>query len=89
MIKSIQTLQSKAARAVTKLDWNTPTKEVLRQCGWLSVNQLSAISHSGPGVQGPAGQVPQISLQHVLNHLQLKHQGGRQWEDQEHKEARA
>jgi hypothetical protein len=41
LIKSLQTLQNKAARAVTKLDWNTPTSELLRQCGWLSVHQLS------------------------------------------------
>ena len=45
LIKSLQTLQNKAARAVTKLDWNTPTAELLRQCGWLSVHQLS-VYHS-------------------------------------------
>ena len=45
LIKSLQTLQNKAARAVTKLDWNTPTVELLRQCGWLSVHQLS-VYHS-------------------------------------------
>ena len=41
LIQSLQTLQNKAARAFTKLDWNTPTSEILKQCGWLSVNQLS------------------------------------------------
>ena len=41
LLKSLQTLQNKAARAVTKMDWNTPTSEILKQCGWLSVNQLS------------------------------------------------
>ena len=41
LIKSLQTIQNKAARAVTKLDWNTPSAEILKQCGWLSVNQLS------------------------------------------------
>ena len=41
LLKSLQTLQNKAARAVTKLDWNSPTTLILQQCGWLSVNQLS------------------------------------------------
>ena len=45
LLKSLQTLQNKAARAVTKLDWNTPTEILLKQCGWLSVHQLS-IYHS-------------------------------------------
>ena len=40
LIKSLQILQNKAARAVTKLDWNTPTEVLLKQCGWLSVHQL-------------------------------------------------
>ena len=30
---------------VTKLDWMTPSKLLLQQCGWLSVNQL-AFYHS-------------------------------------------
>ena len=41
LIESLQTLQNKAARAVTKLDWTTPTSELLKQCSWLSVHQLS------------------------------------------------
>ena len=41
LLKALQTLQNKAARAVTKLDWNSPTALILQQCGWLSVNQLS------------------------------------------------
>ena len=40
LLNSLQKVQNKAARAVTKVDWNTPTKLVLRQCGWLSVKQL-------------------------------------------------
>ena len=38
--KSLQVIQNKVARTVTKLDWSTPTSELLRQMGWLSVNQL-------------------------------------------------
>ena len=40
MLDALQRAQNSAARAVTKLDWNTPTTELLKQCGWLSVNQL-------------------------------------------------
>ena len=40
-MKSLQTLQNKAARTVCKMDWHTPASELLRQCGWMSVHQLS------------------------------------------------
>ena len=40
LIQKLQSLQNKAARAVTKLDWYTPTSELLKQCSWLSVQQL-------------------------------------------------
>ena len=45
LIKSLQTIQTKAAKIVTKLDWNTPTMLHLSQCGWLSVHQL-AVYHT-------------------------------------------
>ena len=38
--KSLQIIQNKAARFVTKLDWSSPTSTLLGQMGWLSVNQL-------------------------------------------------
>ena len=38
--KSLQIIQNKVARVVTKLDWSTSTELLLRQMGWLSVNQL-------------------------------------------------
>ena len=41
LIRSLQVIQSKAARVVTKLDWYTPTHVLLSQCGWLSVHQLA------------------------------------------------
>ena len=41
LLHSLQILQNKAARIVTKLDWGTPTSVLLSQCGWLSVYQLS------------------------------------------------
>ena len=45
LIKSLQIIQTSAARVVTKLDWSTPTSELLKQCGWLSVQQL-VVYHS-------------------------------------------
>ena len=45
LINPLQKAQNKAARAVTKLDWNTPVRTLLHQCGWLSVHQL-AVYHS-------------------------------------------
>ena len=41
LLKSLQTLQTKAARVVTKLDGNSLTTLILQQCGLLSLNQLS------------------------------------------------
>ena len=38
--KTLQTIQNKVARVVTKLDWSTPAAVLLNQVGWLSVNQL-------------------------------------------------
>ena len=37
---SLQVMQNRAARLVTRCDWTTPVKNFLLQCGWLSVNQL-------------------------------------------------
>ena len=42
LLKSLQTLQNKAARIVTKQEWSTPSAVLLGQCGWLSVHQLVA-----------------------------------------------
>ena len=41
IIRSVQVMQNKAAKAVTRtVDLYTPTRVLLRQCGWLSVRQL-------------------------------------------------
>ena len=45
MKKSLQIIQNKVAQAVTRRDWSVSSKELLSQCGWLSVNQL-AFYHS-------------------------------------------
>ena len=40
LLKSLQVVQNKAARFVTRRGRYTPVMELLRQCGWLSVRQL-------------------------------------------------
>ena len=45
LMTKLQLAQNKAARVVTRLDWNTPVCDLLHQCGWLSVQQL-AVYHS-------------------------------------------
>ena len=40
LLRSLQIIQNKAARSVARRDKYTPTGELLRQCGWLSVRQL-------------------------------------------------
>ena len=45
LIKSLQIVQNKVARVVTRCDKRTPIPILLAQCGWLSVTQLS-VYHS-------------------------------------------
>ena len=40
LLASLQVLQNRAARAVTRKSWFTSTRQLLRECKWLSVNQL-------------------------------------------------
>ena len=40
LLKGLQVIQNKAARAVTRMTWFTPTKVLLSKCRWLSVKQL-------------------------------------------------
>ena len=39
--QALQRIQNKAAQAVTRNDWSVSNKENLKQCGWMSVRQLS------------------------------------------------
>ena len=41
LIKSLQVVQNKVARCVTKASWFTATRQLLKQCGWMSVRQLA------------------------------------------------
>ena len=40
LVRALQVLQNRAARQVTKMNWFTPTRRLLNQCGWLSIRQL-------------------------------------------------
>ena len=40
LLKALQVTQNKAARAVTRMTWFTPTRVLLNKCGWLSVKQM-------------------------------------------------
>ena len=40
LIRALQLLQNRAARQVTRLNWFTPTRRLLNQCGWLSIQQM-------------------------------------------------
>ena len=42
LLSALQVLQNRAARIVTRLEWRTPAKTLLLQCGWLSIRQLVA-----------------------------------------------
>ena len=40
LINSLQVAQNKAARCISRLNIYTPTREILKVCGWMSVRQL-------------------------------------------------
>ena len=40
VLRAVQVMQNKAARAVTKLSWFTPTRTLLLQYNWPSIKQL-------------------------------------------------
>ena len=40
LLNSLQKIQNKAARFVTRQRFDTPIKTLLKQCGWMSVRQL-------------------------------------------------
>ena len=42
LVNSLQVVQNKAARTVAKLNIFTPTKTLMKVCGWMSVRQLMA-----------------------------------------------
>ena len=63
--RSLQIIMNKVARVVTRLDWSTPARELLAQCGWLSVNQL-IFYHS-------VLQVHKVKLSKTTKYLYIMH----------------
>ena len=41
LMKALQVVQNKAARCVTKATWFTANRQILKQCGWMSIRQLA------------------------------------------------
>ena len=41
LVKALQVLQNRAARAITGCNWYTPTRTLLIKCNWLSINQMT------------------------------------------------
>ena len=41
LLKALQVVQNKAARCVTRQSWFTATRQILKQCGWMSIRQLA------------------------------------------------
>ena len=42
LTKSLQVVQNKAARVVTRCGKRTPIRTLLKECGWLSIAQLES-----------------------------------------------
>ena len=40
LVGALKILQNRAARCVTKLGWYTSSRQLLKQCNWLSIKQL-------------------------------------------------
>ena len=40
LVRCLQVMQNKCAKAVTGMSWFTPTRVLLKKCNWMSVNQL-------------------------------------------------
>ena len=69
IVRAVQVMQNKAARCVTKQSWFTPTRTLLLQCNWLSIEQL-IVFHT-------ALQVWSIKTNKCPHYLHSKLQPGR------------
>ena len=66
LVRSLQVVQNKAARTVARLSIFTPTKTLMKACGWMSVRQLMAyhslvLLHKTMASQTPAYLFQKIS----------------------------
>ena len=69
LVKSLQILQNKAARAVTGQSWFTPIRRLLKDCKWLSVNQITFYqtalqTHKILVAQKPVFFIPRMNTLH-------------------------
>ena len=74
-MKALQSIQNKVARTVTGKDIFTPTRQLLLECGWLSVRQL-LVFHSLVQVHKTVQQpTPSYLFNRVSSQLRLLQTG--------------
>ena len=76
LVRALQFVQNKAARSVAKLNIFTPTKTLMKLCGWMSVRQLLAyhslvLFHKTLAKQSPVYLYHQYTS-HILQVLVLR-----------------
>ena len=70
LITALQTIQNKVARTVTKKNRLTPTKTLMKECGWLNVKQLM-VYHSLLRLHKTVqSQIPEYLYKRVSTELQ-------------------
>ena len=71
LTKALQVIQNKVARSVTKRNIFTPTKTLMKECGWLTVKQLM-VYHSLVQMQKTIqSQTPEYLYTRVSTQLSL------------------
>ena len=85
VVRSLQIVQNKAARVVTGKSWYTPVRRKLKDCRWLSVQQLIFFQtvlqvHKIVLGEGPVYFKQRFSTQHPRDTRQAT--GGRIWRGQ-------
>ena len=71
LTKALQVIQNKVARSVTKRNIFTPTKTLMKECGWLTVKQLM-VYHSLVQIQKTIqSQTPEYLYTRVSTQLSL------------------
>ena len=86
LVKALQLLQNRAARVVTGKSWYTPVRRLLKDCKWLSVNQIifyqtAVQAHKILQGEGPLYFKQRFSAQHPRDTRQAA--GGSIWRGQD------
>ena len=71
LVNALQVIQNKVARLVTKRDIFTPTKVLMKECGWLTVKQLMAYHSLVQVHKTVQSQVPAYLYSRVTSQLSL------------------